>query len=313
MRSKSIVIGTLAAALLSITPVSAQPVGPSPGKSDPNQPGAKGQEPTTLEEMLAHALKYNPDIQVAEVKVRLAEAELNQVRQQVLAKIVAVKAEIDAAEAVYREAEARLERLEKIRATSPTAVPLEEFNAAVLTRDKYKFELIQRKAKLPALLGKKGVAGGGTPKSLAFSDDGKHLYTIDGDGSVRIWDPTTGKEIVPPAHWKAGTGDNLRKALDTPVKLKVDKIPLRQVLKDLEALAKVNIVWFGLTEDLDRPLLMGLANEVPLGAMLQLVEDLYGVHFYLRDYGLIATQGDLPMKGGGMRLSTFWKHDGDKK
>src|SRR5436309_9636032 len=38
--------------------------------------------PATLEELLAQALKANPDIRVAEAKLREAEAELNRTRLQ---------------------------------------------------------------------------------------------------------------------------------------------------------------------------------------------------------------------------------------
>src|SRR5438477_8495528 len=43
----------------------------------------------SLEELLTRALKDNPDIRVAETKVREAEAELNRIRLQVMQKVVA--------------------------------------------------------------------------------------------------------------------------------------------------------------------------------------------------------------------------------
>src|SRR5206468_7820042 len=59
------------------------------GMGQPAKP-AQAAEPT-LEEMLTNALKDNPDIRVAEAKVREAEAELNRTRLQVTQKIVALQ------------------------------------------------------------------------------------------------------------------------------------------------------------------------------------------------------------------------------
>src|SRR5947208_549434 len=61
------------------------------GGSAAQKPQAKPEKPATLEEMLAKALKDNPDIRVAESKVREAEAELNRVRLQVMQKLVALQ------------------------------------------------------------------------------------------------------------------------------------------------------------------------------------------------------------------------------
>src|SRR5262249_24336780 len=58
---------------------------------------AKKPEPGSLEDLLDKALRNNADIRAAEAKVREAEAELNRVRHQVLAKIVGARNDIDAA------------------------------------------------------------------------------------------------------------------------------------------------------------------------------------------------------------------------
>src|SRR5437762_8496144 len=50
-----------------------------------------------LDDLLSQALKSNPDVRLAESKVREAEADLNRVRMQIMQKIV--KLEIDIKEA----------------------------------------------------------------------------------------------------------------------------------------------------------------------------------------------------------------------
>src|SRR5437868_10610793 len=60
-----------------------------PPKATQTAPADAGKVPR-LEELLSRALKENPDIRVAETKLREAEAELNRTRLQVTQKVVAV-------------------------------------------------------------------------------------------------------------------------------------------------------------------------------------------------------------------------------
>ena len=64
----------------------------------------KQEKPATLDEMLAKALKDNPDIRVAESKVREAEAELNRVKLQVMQKVVALRHSLESQKATVQEA-----------------------------------------------------------------------------------------------------------------------------------------------------------------------------------------------------------------
>jgi hypothetical protein len=60
--------------------------------------------PASLEQHIAEALKNNPDIRVAETKVRETEAELARTRMRVTSDITTLNAEILAAQAGEREA-----------------------------------------------------------------------------------------------------------------------------------------------------------------------------------------------------------------
>src|SRR5947209_325407 len=64
-----------------------------------------------LEEMLAQALKDNPDIRVAAAKLGEAEAELNRVRLQVMQKVVTLYHGIEMARNDVQTAERTLTRL----------------------------------------------------------------------------------------------------------------------------------------------------------------------------------------------------------
>src|SRR5437879_1415136 len=67
-------------------------------------------EQAGLDELLAQALKNNPDIRVAESKVREAEAELYRARVNTLNRVVMLRNEVQSAKAAAQEATARYER-----------------------------------------------------------------------------------------------------------------------------------------------------------------------------------------------------------
>jgi hypothetical protein len=268
-------------------------------------PSKDGKLPA-VEEMLAMALKHHSDILVAEAKANMVDAELNKVRQDVLGKITALVADIDASVATYKEWQARLERLALMKSGKIVGlVSLEEYSAALLTRDKYFLELAKKKAELPVLIGKKVAAGSSGVHSIAFSPDGKLLYTIELDGALRIWDQTGKQIIAPNVDIKGSEADKLRKALDTPVKAQFKKTPLKDVLQYLQDMAKVNIIWAAKSVDVSTPF-SAEVSDIPLGALVQLLEDLKGVQFVVREYGILVLDRDNSVPGG-VHLYEFWK------
>jgi hypothetical protein len=297
MRSNTLVFGAVIGAMLT----AGAPAWAQQAKGDPKQPAPAG-----LEELLAQALKQNPEIKVAEAKVRLAEAELSQMRQHVLAKIIAAHAEVQAAQAILQEAESRLARLKELIGKQPGVVSREELSGAELTRDKYRFELASKQAQLVVLVGKSNLTAGASAKVVTFSPDGKLLYSVEADGSVKVFDPLTGKQIIAPnVDVKGSDADKLRKALDAPVKAQFKKTPLKDVMQYLQDHANINIVWAAKSVDVNMPFSADL-NDIPLGALIQLVEDLKGVQFVVREYGIIVLDRDNWVPGG-VRLYEYWK------
>src|SRR5262245_20759456 len=67
-------------------------------------------EQAALDELLAQALKNNPDIRVAEAKMREADAELYRARVNILNRVVIQLGDIRSARAAANEATARYER-----------------------------------------------------------------------------------------------------------------------------------------------------------------------------------------------------------
>ena len=116
--------------------------------------GQKEPVPSTLEEMLSHALKHNANILVAEAKVREAEVELNRVHQKVAARIVSLNAEIAGTRAISKETIKRLDTLSRLRRTALGTVSDTDIADAEVSVAKYTGELARLEAELPYLLGK---------------------------------------------------------------------------------------------------------------------------------------------------------------
>ncbi len=123
----------------------------------------------SLEDLLAQALKNNPDIRVAESKVREAEAKLNRVRMQVSQRLAILNAEMAGAKLIYDEAVTKLKTAERM--LQAKSISMEEYRSAVLTRDKLKTDLARLEAELPYLLG----SGAGVSE-VVVGPDGKR-YT----------------------------------------------------------------------------------------------------------------------------------------
>src|SRR5271166_4465956 len=89
-------------ALLLGGPALAQEGGAPPNPKKP----AEEKKPSALEELIAQALRDNPDVRVAEAKVREAEAELNRARLQAIQKVVAHQHTIETLTTAVTSAEA---------------------------------------------------------------------------------------------------------------------------------------------------------------------------------------------------------------
>ena len=95
--------------------------------------------------------KNNPDIRLAEARLKEAEAYLNKTRLDVLQKIATTEALIRGAEAALEEATARFAQVKELHARG--MAPAEELQSAEATLLKFKADLEVQRAALPALLG----------------------------------------------------------------------------------------------------------------------------------------------------------------
>jgi hypothetical protein len=245
---------------------------------------ARGQ---SLEDMLAKALKQNPDILVAEAKVREAEAELNRVRQHVLAKIVALNMDIEGAKDILRESKNRLDRLTELRSKGQKTVSDEEYGTAQVTYYKYLAEHARKKADLPLLLGKQFPGSGDSLKPLGEPLETKSVPT-------------------------ASTAAKFRAALEMQVNADFGEVQLDKALEYFQSNLKgVNLTLSLREVSPQAKIKTKLVEPVSLLAALQLLEDKLGIQFIVREYGIVAVdRNNVPP--GALSLSEFAKLPGEK-
>jgi hypothetical protein len=290
----------------------------------PEAPKAEKSGPQSLDDLLAEALKNNPDIRVAEANLLAAQAELNRTRLKVTHRIVALRAEMAGAKALVEVYERELQRLHSLRAKRLDLVSDSELQIAKQQMIKFKAELARLEAELPYLLGKQSSKK--DDKALVNKDDKALarrlqylLYLRSVEQAQRLWDdqeiirdPTSNKWLIGQRKLPRGTiADKLRKALDRPVTLKVEKSPLGEVLEHLQD--KVQGISFHVVDGKqghikNHPVSVDL-KEVPLGAAIQAIQDtIPNLRFVVRDYGVLVTwQEQLPPRA--LLLEDFWKGD----
>ncbi len=258
------------------TPVAAQQGSSAPRAAPPSVP--------SIENMLAAALKFNPEIRMAEAKLRDDEAELNRSRLRVMQKVIALHHTLQAHRAAVDGAEKKVQRLSEMvrRGANQPAVLQEAQQELARTRAK----LDETRAELPYLLG----------KSSGLSTE------------VIRTEPQIGTNRSPSRVLSAAAATKIHQALDTLVTVNYQDQPLGEILKDLQT--KVPGVAFQrnlvLVDLLPVKLTLKL-GQVPLGAaLLALGDTVPGLRVIIRDYGVLITwEHQIPLEGA--RLIDFWK------
>ena len=303
---------------------------------------AEEKKPSQLEELIVQALQGNPDVRVAEAKVREAEAELSRTRLQVIQKVVAhqhtletLTSAVKTAEANYTLADVKLKQAEAdhrrvSELVKRAAVGQAELDAARASVEQAranvetakaglqaaKADLAKAQAELPYLLGK--AAKDDKVEQLRLRLDA----ALDDRAVLQRWiyanNIAAAQRALQANQQPQGTvAEKLRQVLDAPISMKYEGVSLGSVLKDMADQAGVAIVTAsGLPSDVYNTGVTLNVRDLPRGACFQLLEDLTGVQFGVREYGIVATNKLPP---GVMPLHDFWKSAdkpkaaGDKK
>lgn len=270
---------------------------PPPAAPKPAQPA-----PGSLEELLAQALKNNPDIRVADAKVREAEAELHRARLGVANKVATLYHSIEGLRKVRDEVQQRWQRAERLHQQAQAAISMEEVRAARLNLDKANSDLARAEAEMTGLLGKLPGADAADKVRLeqVLRQDQAVLHALEFLG--RVQHIVEGQLTVVP---QGTLAERIRKALDTRIDGNYKGKALHEVLADLEK------KFDGIpVRDHVRPPEGKMdidLGQVPLGAALQALNDLApDLRFVVRDYGVLVTNKDL-LPPGAVLLHDFWK------
>jgi hypothetical protein len=264
-----------------------------------------------LDEMLAFAMKENPEIRVAEAKVREAEEEVRRARLTVSQKIVTCYHAIEEAKRLLREYTARWETAQKLRQQGGKLISDEEYRGAQVSFEHARAELPKLEAELPYLIGRAPTTAHRVdlrlepvyqriPYQVPLET---HFVERFGIESVR---PSSSRPAP-----TGSTADKLREALDKPVSMTFKSTPMNKVAAELQTRTGVTVqlapgadaVHFSVTLDF---------QSMPLGAAFQLLQDASpGVHYIVRDYGILAAPvASIPP--GALTVHEYWKQNKQK-
>jgi hypothetical protein len=276
-----------------------------------------------LEQLIAEALKSNPDIRVADSRVREAEAEAQRVRLKVIADLSVLHAALEGARIAVDGALAAVKRAEQLR--KQNVVSQEDVEATRLAYAKSKAELASAEAKLPYLLGrlpgdkdrseliddlirKKWLDSPATPARSA--EEAMRFLLLEAQGKATAAEEIQKNLGLPtkdaPAYPSA-LAEKVIKALDTPIRADFEQATLTDALQFLrdKALPGVNLLWRDSVKDVAVTVKMDVP--VPVGAILQYLEDSHGLVFVLRDYGIVVVPDERPLPPGAERVTELWK------
>jgi hypothetical protein len=275
------------------------PPGAHPPEKDKTQPSK-----SKLEEMLAEALKNNPDIRVAAANVSLAEAELNRTRLQVTQKVIALHAALLSQKAAVTYQQKQYERYKSLVATKSIGPELLQEAEEKLARAKAK--LTELESQMPALLGK-------TPRDAEAKDTyAAARQALEDCLRQGYLDNQALRRMTQELQKAQGPlAERIRRALETPITVNYKDVKFSEILKDLEKKAPglsfhvrdlPTEGQFGADEakgalHFDTPL--------PIAAILQAIEDDTGAHFIVRDYGILVTSKALPP--GALTVQEFMR------
>jgi BMFP domain-containing protein YqiC len=300
---------TALAALLTYAGMVFGQTGPGKEEKPANPPAdkpAKTIEQMSLDELLALALKNNPDLRVADAKVREAEAELNRARLQVTQKVVNARNAIKSQEANVAAAATGVQRAKQM--SDKAVISREEVNAAQLVLVREKAKLTELEAELPYLIGKAPQEGGkDSVRDAAYRAFSQYFAT-----SIFVNDQLAATAAQ--QHFNAPRGtdaEKLRKALGKPINLRFEKSNLKDVLAEMgdnqgvSFLVNINVK--------DLPEITLNLKDTSLGGALQALEDITpGLRFTVRDYGILVTyKTQLP--ADAMSVHDFLKSEAGKE
>jgi hypothetical protein len=241
----------------------------------------------SLDEMLAQALRNNPDIGVAEAKLQEAEAEVTRCRMEVIDKVTRHQAAL-------AEARERLTTAERLFLNH--AFSEEELRMAKLV-------LAKLEAETPYLLGK--ARSRVTPRRQPVNFDSVSDFSGELSTTARL------APQLPPLSDEGAT--RLAVALNQKISIDFEVGSLQEALNYLRERYNLPVFGVAVADEKKQTLKKVSATDIPLGALFQLITDLNpGLAFVIRDYGILVTEAN-NVPPGAPTVREFWLAHQTKK
>jgi hypothetical protein len=236
--------------------------------------GRRSAIPETLSEALAQALESNPELSLAEAKLRQAEAEFYQAKLRTVQDVTIAFHEHQA-----KRRELEIHRKAKERVPGSTSA----HELAKLNDD-----VVESEAKLAYLLG-----AGANRATAADGQEWSNLAALRG-GLMTTQEAAKASEsvraqVATAAAKRPEIPEKYRKVLQKPIKVQFTSIALMQIIEQFNQLTgnELPILRPAVGGLNGIPVTVDLSEEVPLQTALELVADLTGCVFVCRDYGLL--------------------------
>jgi len=281
----------------------------APAKKEPAKP-----TPGSLEDTLEKALRNSADIKAAEAKVRDAEAELNKVRHQVLARATALHSDLNLAKRMLALSE---ETYALLRVGMEAGkIPREKLQEAEAARVKHHGEVEKLDAELKSLRGEFAIKNANLASFAFTPDGGTILYGATYKESARFIDSITG-EVRDYSPWingltakapavQAPMMERIKKLLDQEVDFEIGGESIYRTFQFLLEAAKSDIPLRNLPSDQDVHV-HPLKGKLSVGAWIQAIEDSDPkVRVVIRDYGILLTTSDR-VPEGALKVQDLWK------
>jgi hypothetical protein len=267
--------------------------------------GTSTSKASALETLLEKALKQNPDIKVAESKLREADAELNRTRLKVMERLVTLYNDLEAAKKSEQAAKARVEWTARL--FDKGAISQQEMDTRQAELLKTKTDLSKLDAELAYLTGKQT----GQPKRIidahwweAIENDSTLVFGLTKDGGLsstekfKLWSTVIAAKAPM-------IGDKIRIAMEKTTTLKLTQASYEDVLGHLRKMLEgINLVVNFDANEFPEVFNVQMTTPVTVASVFQWLEDAShnNVRFIVRDYGIAAVR---QVPSGAMMLSDF--------
>jgi hypothetical protein len=276
----------------------------------------------SLEQLLAEALRNSPEIQLAEAKLREAEALLRQTRLSIMQKVIEQQSAVETQKSKASFAEANFQRLTKL--FEKGMVSSEELVKVKADVEAVKAAMKQAELTLNGLTGKLNVGGFGAAPMVGIPGPGipgvvavpgGQALGAFGSGGGALGGGVGGSPFAAEAQARAPHGpmaEKIGKALDKTIKLDkpIEKVPLKDVIALFRAKAGDVPFLPQLQGKDDQPVTLSLTGEMMLGAAFQALQDVVpGLQCFVREYGILILVDGASPDQDAMPLLDFWRNE----